>query len=43
MKLKAINKIKSYKSFQDFSWASFFNSQEFHETANIFYFGGESF
>ena len=37
MKLKAIKKIKSYKSFQDFSWASFFNSQEFHETANIFY------
>ncbi len=37
MKLKAIKKIKDYKSFQDFSWASFFNSQEFHETANIFY------
>lgn len=37
MKLKAIKKIKSYKSFQDFSWASFFNSQKFHETANIFY------
>lgn len=37
MKLKAIKNIKSYKSFQDFYWASFFNSQEFHETANIFY------
>lgn len=37
MKLKAIKKIKSYKSFQDFSWVSFFNSQEFHDTANIFY------
>ena len=37
MKLKVIKKIKGYKSFQDFSWASFFNSQEFHETANIFY------
>lgn len=37
MKLKTIKKIKNYKSFQDFSWASFFNSQEFHDTANVFY------
>jgi wobble nucleotide-excising tRNase len=37
MTLKAIKKIKNYKSFQDFSWATFFNAQEFHEKANIFY------
>lgn len=37
MTLKAIKKIKNYKSYQDFSWDSFFNSQEFHEKANIFY------
>nr|MDA3815544.1 AAA family ATPase [Patescibacteria group bacterium] len=37
MKLKAIEKIKKYKSFQDFDWTLFFNTQEFHESANIFY------
>lgn len=37
MKLKTIEKIKKYKSFQDFNWTPFFNTQEFHETANIFY------
>lgn len=37
MKLKAIKKIKNYKSFQDFSWTTFFNVQEFHNKANIFY------
>lgn len=37
MKLEAIKKIKGYKSFQDFSWAPFFNSQELHESANIFF------
>lgn len=37
MKIKALKNIKNYKSFKDFSWASFFNSQEFHDTANIFY------
>lgn len=37
MKLKAIEKIKKYKSFQDFNWTPFFNTQEFHKTANIFY------
>ncbi|MDD3284081.1 MAG: AAA family ATPase [Patescibacteria group bacterium] len=37
MKLEIINKIKNYKSFRDFSWDSFFNSQKFHNTVNIFY------
>lgn len=37
MKLKKIEKIKKYKSFQDFNWNPFFNSQEFHDIANIFY------
>lgn len=37
MKLKTVEKIKKYKSFQDFDWTHFFNTQEFHETANIFY------
>jgi wobble nucleotide-excising tRNase len=37
MKLKTIEQIKKYKSFQDFNWTPFFNTQEFHESANIFY------
>ncbi len=37
MKLKAIKKVRRYKSFQDFSWASFFNAQEFHKATNIFF------
>jgi len=37
MTLKSIKIIKNYKSFQDFSWSSFFNNQEFHKTANIFF------
>ena len=37
MKLKTVEKIKKYKSFQDFDWTPFFNTQEFHESANIFY------
>ncbi len=37
MKLKAIKKIKQYKSFQDFAWQSFFNNDEFHPEVNILY------
>lgn len=37
MKLKTIEQIKKYKSFQDFNWTPFFDTQEFHESANIFY------
>ena len=37
MKLKAIKKIKQYKSFQDFAWKSFFNSEKFHDDVNILY------
>lgn len=37
MKLKAIKKIKQYKSFQDFTWQSFFNNEEFHDDVNILY------
>lgn len=37
MKLKTVEKIKKYKSFQDFDWTHFFNTQEFHESVNIFY------
>ena len=37
MKLKAIKKIKQYKSFQDFAWHSFFNSEKFHDDVNIFF------
>jgi len=37
MKLKSIKKVKKYKSFQDFTWQSFFNNETFHDDANIFY------
>lgn len=37
MKLKAIKKINQYKSFQDFAWQSFFNSERFHDDVNILY------
>lgn len=37
MKLKSLSQIKKYKSFQVFSWSSFFENQEFHEIANIFF------
>ena len=37
MKLKSIKKVKKYKSFQDFTWQSFFNNETFHEDVNILY------
>ncbi len=37
MKLKSIKIIKWYKSYHNFSWDNFLNTQEFHDTANIFY------
>lgn len=37
MKLKSIKAIKWYKSYLDFSWNNFFNTQKFHDKANIFY------
>jgi wobble nucleotide-excising tRNase len=37
MKLKAIKKIKQYKSFQEFTWQPFFNSERFHDDVNILY------
>jgi len=37
MKLKAIKKIKQYKSVQDFTWQSFFNSERFHDDVNILF------
>jgi len=37
MKLKSIKKVKKYKSFQDFTWQSFFNNETFHDDINILY------
>ncbi len=37
MKLKAINKIEQYKSFQDFNWNPFFNNEKFHDRVNVLY------
>jgi len=37
VKLKKINKIKTYKSFQDFSWQPFMNNESFHDEVNIIY------
>lgn len=37
MKLKAIKKVKRYKSFQDFTWQPFFNNERFHDDVNILY------
>ena len=37
MKLKSIIKVKKYKSFQDFTWQTFFNNQTFHDDINILY------
>ncbi|OGL30849.1 hypothetical protein A3F37_00185 [Candidatus Saccharibacteria bacterium RIFCSPHIGHO2_12_FULL_41_12] len=37
MKLCLIKTIENYKSFQNFRWQNFFNSQEFHDTINILY------
>ena len=37
MKLKAIKKNKQYKSFQDFTWKSFFNSDNFHNDVNVLF------
>jgi len=37
MKLKEIKKIKQYKSFQDFDWQPFFNSEKFHDDVNILF------
>lgn len=37
MKLKRIKSIKDYKSYTDFSWLKYFNSQELHESMNIFF------
>ncbi|MFA6896936.1 MAG: AAA family ATPase [Patescibacteria group bacterium] len=37
MKLLRIKTIKGYKSFYDFSWQPFLNSENFHEDINIIY------
>lgn len=37
MKLKAIKKIKLYKSFQEFSWQTFFNNEVFHDNMNVLF------
>ncbi len=37
MKLESIKKIKQYKSFQDFTWQSFFNNEPFHDKINVLY------
>jgi len=37
MKLKSIKKVIKYKSFQDFTWQSFFNNETFHDDINILY------
>lgn len=37
MKLRSIKKIKGYKSFQDFDWHTFLNTETFHNEVNIFY------
>ena len=37
MKIKKIQKINKYKSFHDFSWHSFFNTECFHDSTNILY------
>jgi len=37
MKLKSIKKVKKYKSFQNFTWQSFFNNETFHDDINILY------
>ena len=37
MKLKSIKKVIKYKSFQDFTWQSFFNNETFHDDVNILY------
>lgn len=37
MKLVNIKTIKKYKSYTDFSWAKYFNSQNLHENINIFF------
>ena len=37
MKIKQVKTIKNYKSFQDFSWHNFFNTENFHQKTNILY------
>lgn len=37
MTIKKIPKIKKYKSFQDYSWHNFFNTENFHPKTNILY------
>ena len=37
MKLVKIKTIKNYKSYTNFSWAKYFNSQDLHENMNIFF------
>jgi len=37
MKILKINTIKKYKSFEDFSWHRFCNTEEFNSETNIFY------
>lgn len=37
MKLKKIKSLKDYKSFQEFSWNRYFNSDLFHEDVNILF------
>lgn len=37
MTIKKFPRIKKYKSFQDFSWHKFFNTENFHQKTNILY------
>jgi len=37
MKIQKIINIKKYKSFQNFSWHTFFNTENFHEKMNLLY------
>jgi len=37
MKLQKIERIKGYKSYEDFNWQSFLGNENFHENVNIFY------
>ena len=37
MKLKKIDKIVKYKSFENFRWCKYFNNLNLHEDINIFF------
>ena len=37
MKIKSIKLIKQYKSFHDFTWHRYFNTETFHDNVNILF------